>query len=127
MSDYSKFIALCPLENGNWKLDDAMPFELVYGDALSTVYVPRGFVTDGASIPLLLRVIFDRGDSRYMKAAILHDYMLVVRYIENGDFIYTTKQAALAFRDGLIAAKVVKWRVAAMWRGVRFWTGLNRP
>lgn len=117
MSGFTEFAAICPAEDGLWRLSSPMAFDLVYGDPESRIVVPRDFITDGASIPVALRIIFDRGDSRYMKAAILHDYML-----QTGEF--TPRQCADAFADALRAAKVKRWRISAMWLAVLFWTAI---
>ncbi len=38
--------------------------------------VPAGFVSDGASIPFPVNIIFPSWKGRYARAAVLHDYLL---------------------------------------------------
>lgn len=58
---------------------DKRPFRLVkpfsfYLDDGSTIEVPKGFETDGATVPILLRA-FIRPWGRHGKAAVLHDWL----------------------------------------------------
>lgn len=124
MSDFSNFMALSINADGRWILVAPMPFDLIYGDPTTRITVPSGFVTDGATIPVLARSFFDRGDSRIFKAAILHDYMLTARN-ELGARLFTPRQSADAFRSAMLAAAVSKWSVKLMWLAVLIWT--SRP
>lgn len=118
MSDFSGFIAICPTFKGTWMLTADMPFDLTYGDASTRIIIPRWFESDGPTIPALARPFFNPADGRYMKAAIIHDWML-----QQG--CYLPRQSAAAFRDALTAAKVKAWRVNIMWAAVLIWT--SRP
>ncbi len=43
------------------------------------VIVPTGFITDGASIPLIFRWLFSP-TGRYFGAAIIHDYLISIKH-----------------------------------------------
>lgn len=118
MSDYSEFFAIEPVNNGHWRLTRDMPFDLTYGDKRTRIVIPCGFETDGPTIPALARVIFNPADARYMKAAVVHDWMLSQKE-------YAPSQSAAAFRDALKAAAVPVWHVKIMWIAVLVWT--SRP
>jgi hypothetical protein len=118
MSDFSGFVAICPTLKGTWMLTADMPFDLTYGDTSTRIIIPRWFESDGPTIPALARPIFNPADARYMKAAIIHDWML-----QQG--CYLPRQSAAAFRDALTAAKVKAWQVRVMWIAVLIWT--SRP
>lgn len=81
--------------------------------------MPRGFETDLATIPGVARLLFNPSDSRYARAAVIHDYLLSLP-----DFSPLT--AAIAFRDALRAAAVAEWCVAAMTTSVAIWTCVRR-
>ena len=115
MSDFSSFLALSPVQGGFWQITADMPFDLAYRDQRTRIVVPQYFVSDGPTIPALARLFFNPADSRYMKAAILHDYMLQTKQ-------FSARQTAAAFRDALKAADVSRWRVTVMWLAVLVWT-----
>lgn len=65
---------LQPFADGeDWMLQSPMVFTAGKNNSL-TVIVPRGFVTDYASIPRALRLLFPRNGD-YGNAAIVHDYL----------------------------------------------------
>ena len=118
MSDFSAFLSIAPAQRGMWVLTADMPFDLTHGDQRTRIIIPCGFETDGPTIPSLARVIFNPADARYMKAAVVHDWMLSQR-------TYAPSQSAAAFRDALKAAAVPVWHVKIMWIAVLVWT--SRP
>jgi hypothetical protein len=65
------------------------------------IKVPKGFITDGASIPLPLQTIFSP-TGRYFGAAIIHDYVLT--------HICSWPEANKQFKEELIASDILKWR-----------------
>ena len=73
------------------------------------VTVPAGTVFD-VSIPRGLRWLFDPHDPRYLKAAALHDEMLLRGWAR------TT--AGAEFHEALKADKVAMWRRLSMWLAV---------
>ncbi len=121
MSDFSEFFAVEPAQYGKWRLTADMPFELIYGAPITRIIVPRGFQSDGPTIPALARVLFNPADARYMKAAIIHDWMLEQRD-GLGFRLYSPRQCADAFRDALRAADVAAWQIYVMWIAVLIWT-----
>ncbi len=73
------------------------------------VDVPRGFVTDGASVPRLFWIFFPPV-CRYFPAAVVHDYLL-----KQG---VSWRVANRKFREALIELKVSRWRRRAMMASV---------
>lgn len=98
-----------------------MPFDLSFRDQRTRIVIPKGFQSDGPTIPAFARLFFNPGNSGYMKAAFIHDWMLEHRD-EYGDKIFKPAQCAAAFRDALFAAEVTAWRVYVMWLAVLIWT-----
>ena len=76
-----------------------------------TIKVPKGFVTDGASVPRPLWV-FLPPIGRYFVAAVIHDYLW-----ETG--MVSMKEADLIFYDLMIKYKTYKWKAKIMYIGVR--------
>lgn len=92
--------------------------------ALTTWIVPRGFITDFASIPRLLRWVFNiNGKSR--RAAVLHDYLYVMQ-------ITTRAEADAMFLEALEACGVDWATRQSMYLGVRsggwiYWNKRSKP
>jgi len=104
---------LTPLDLRAWKPDEwVLLLALIYMAKDGTRYVaPRGFITDLASIPRLLRALFDiNGLSR--APAVLHDFLYCIHYT-------TRAEADALFLEALEAAGVgwaTRW---SMYLGVR--------
>jgi hypothetical protein len=101
---------------GEWVVLTALVYQ-----ALAGIYsVPRGFITDLASIPRVLRSIYERnGLSR--RPAVLHDYLYCAQL--------TTRAEADALFLEALAAEGVGWAMRrSMWLGVRVggWVYWNR-
>lgn len=99
-------------EPGEWVVLSDLIYQAEPGGPMLTV--PRGFITDLASIPRSLRAVFDvNGRSR--AAAVLHDYL------------YCTQPAAglsrarcdELFREALATCGVGTVERSMMWVGVR--------
>lgn len=84
------------------------------------VVIPKGFITDCASIPRgLWNLLPPFG--RYNKAAVLHDWLY-----QFGS--YTRAQADWLFREGMVELEVPAWKREIMYAGVRIgaWGAWNR-
>lgn len=107
-----------------WLLLDGFRF---YSDRVITnkriwVEVPRGFISDGASVPRLLwSWIPPLG--RYGQAAVLHDYLRVVKEfrVEGTDNIHyvTTKESDDLFLEAMEVLKVGWFKRNIMYLAVR--------
>ncbi len=100
------------LEDGRLELDH----ELVYIDAKGRRFmVPKGFVTDLASVPRLVpgivRVLF-RGPLQTAHAAILHDWLYKTKAMSR-------RKADALFYEALRATKEGRAGAWLMWAGVR--------
>jgi len=76
---------------------------------LCDIDVPKGFITDGASIPRGLWWLFPPV-GRYFKAAVVHDYLLT-----SGSYF---SYANLKFRDALEEQGVKPWVTFLMYHAV---------
>jgi len=73
--------------------------------------VPRGFLFDGASIPIGLRCFFPHGGPKFF-AACLHDWLY-------RNTIGTRKEADGIFLAAMIKNGVPLWKAQLMYSGVR--------
>lgn len=81
------------------------------------ITVPKGFVTDGASIPNLLRFRFPHGGKKFFGACV-HDWLY-----RNG--IGTHKEADKIFFKAMCDNGVPRWDAKLMYCGVFLFGGLS--
>lgn len=79
--------------------------------------VPKGFETDGATVPRLFWPIFPPV-GQYFPAAVLHDYLL----LERERLKLSRRQADDRFAKALKVLGVSPWRRRLMCGAVRLWT-----
>ncbi len=85
------------------------------GTPLKRIEVPRGFITDLASIPQAFRNVFNvNGRSR--KAAVLHDYLYCTQGLHGA---LTRELCDAVFLDALADCGVDLVQRRLMWAGVR--------
>jgi hypothetical protein len=100
-------LVLADFKPNEWVLERA----LVWHDRSKRIEVPRGFITDLASIPSAFRGVLNvNGKSR--KAAVLHDYL----YCEHA---LSRKQCDDLFYFALIAEGMSAVLARTYWLGVR--------
>lgn len=110
-----------------WRVLDG--FRYYVGDINSNLYakVPRGYLTDGASIPRVLRSIVAPW-GKHGQAAIVHDFLceyLLLQRIEttpNGEVSYpveiSRKECDRIFLESMETLEVNKYKRIAMFRAV---------
>lgn len=85
------------------------------------IYIPKGFITDGMSIPKWLQpVIGEPFEGNTLRAAIVHDYLCH----------YQSESQAFThgiFREILKLDGVSKWKRNAAWLGVVSYNRLKNP
>ena len=88
-------------------------WELVEDLKIIDHVIPKGFITDGASVPLVLIMIFSP-TGKYMKAAVVHDYLL--EQLESGE---SRKVPDNEFYKVMTHLDVPAWRKVSMFSFVR--------
>ena len=85
------------------------------------IYIPKGFITDGMSIPKWLQpVIGEPFEGNTLRAAIVHDYLCHCK-CETQAFTHGI------FREILKLDGVSAWRRKAAWLGVVSYNRLKNP
>lgn len=112
----SKFLTKCVLEatddhdeTGNWIVHKALVY--LSDVACNTIIVPRGFVTDLASVPRL-PVLYALDGGKAIKAAVLHDWLY-------DSAMYPRAMADAIFREAMEVSGVGFYRRWRFWMGVR--------
>ncbi len=81
---------------------------------LAGVTVPRGFVTDGATVPRAFWWLFPPA-GRYFLAAAVHDYLL--------EYEGNWREANRKFKDALLEQGVSRWVTYTMFSAVQVYQG----
>jgi Protein of unknown function (DUF1353) len=82
------------------------------------IVVPRGFVTDLASIPRIFWGILPPHHYSYRLAALIHDYLLY----QKSDYGYANQ----VFKEIMQLSGVKKWKVFVMYSYVEIYRKINR-
>jgi len=101
-----------------YELVEPLRFEYTVNGGGIEVTVPKGFVTDFASIPRPLWSVFPPC-GKYTKAAIVHDYL----YTRQGCSRFL---ADAVFREIMFQLKVPYWKRILIYYAVRFFGGYCR-
>ena len=124
MSQFTTPVVLEMLDHYKWRLVeqfeyhtehicDGLPVREVDGSmyVVQIINVPRGYVTDLASVPRALWTIFPP-HGRYAKAAIVHDYLY-------SNAIGSKRWADQVFFEAMGVLGVPQWRKCVMYWAVR--------
>lgn len=79
------------------------------------ITIPKGFITDLASIPRIFWAIDAPNDTESIAPAILHDYM----YSADSNFSYTRRDTDIIFYYALLANGANTFTAYRYWLGVR--------
>ncbi len=107
----------------HWKLMRDFPLHIRVGVKVQSVVVPKGFVTDFASVPWIFRLVFP-ATGKYGAATLVHDYMTMTR-----ETPFTRKEADQIFYDLMRQHGVKSWKAKLMYGAVRLYavfTGADR-
>lgn len=105
------------IDGTRWRLARDLVFASGFVGAIT---VPRGFVTDFASVPrmpLLFAVFGDRGHA----AAVVHDWLYQTHQVGSPRTTPVTRdESDHVFHEALIEEGVAPWRARAMYLAVKF-------
>lgn len=116
MSQFTTPLIVELVGNNIWKLHE--PFEYHVGSYPSNhiIQVPKGIITDFASVPKIFWGIISPID-KHGKAAVLHDYLYQINYMND------RKLCDEIFREAMVVLKVDNWKVVVMYQAVRVFGG----
>lgn len=91
---------------------------LVYYSAVvgREIIVPTGFVTDFASVPRSVPLVYDLTGGEANRPAVIHDYLYVSHEVDRAT-------ADAVFREAMAVDGQPWWRRTLMWAGVRVFGG----
>lgn len=119
MSSFTDPLVITPDQAGCYRTERPFSFDIGLKGSGLTVTVPKGFVTDLASVPRWLWWLFAPHDPQYAAAAVLHDYLR-----SWADFDPVTAHAI--FLDALLILGVARWKAVAMFAAVLIFNSARR-
>lgn len=126
MSSFTKPLTVTKISKRTWRVERA--FRYYIGEEGSDEYidVPKGFVTDFASVPRAFWAIFPP-DGKYTQAAVVHDYLYNQKGVVKKKN-YTRKQCDQIFREAMKVLGVNILTRNTIYRAVRMfgWLYFNR-
>lgn len=120
MSSFTEPLTVTKIDKRLWKVAKAFTYFIGTKNSNEYVTVPKGTITDFASVPRIFWSIFPP-DGTYTQAAVLHDYLYKVQ-------IYTRSKSDRIFLESMKVLGVSWWRRRTMWLAVRLfaWIPWNR-
>lgn len=101
-------------KRGTWSLLRRFGY---YSDLLkANIWVPKGFVTDFASVPRIPLAFLLAGNSAH-EAAVIHDWLYQTHKV--GKVEISRAMADDIFKEASLASNIAPWRASLMYWGVR--------
>ncbi|MGR3967837.1 DUF1353 domain-containing protein [Pseudomonas sp. 910_23] len=122
MSSFTTPLQLTPVEglSETFELTEPFTYHLGHESSDTFVTVPKGFITDGASIPRTIWPLLSPWGT-YGKAAVVHDYLCVHRkMVRDGEVVVITREGCdWIFLEAMQVLGVSWFTAHLMWRAVR--------
>lgn len=93
---------------------NSLEYRVGSADSTEVIIVPKGFITDFASVPRGLWNIFPPF-GEWAAAAVIHDYLYKTKGLDGR---YTRKQADKIFKEAMEVLEVPKWKRELMHKAV---------
>jgi len=111
MSSFTSELVVTPVDERRWKLVRSFTYHVGSQHSRNILTVPKGFVTDFASIPWVFWQFLPAW-GRYGKAAVLHDYIYQTH-------IRTRLEADHLFHEAMLVGGTKAWKALIMYLAVR--------
>lgn len=120
-TSFTKPLIVKHLDGLRWELVEEFFYHIGSEDGPEVIHVPKGFITDFASIPRAFWTIIGHPTGKYGKAAVIHDHLYHTQTVTRG-------RADRIFLEAMKVLKVSWWRRRMMWLAVRSfgWRPWNR-
>src|SRR3990167_4905100 len=113
MSSFTHPLTVTKIGERLWRIEREFTYYIGEENSNEFVIVPKGFITDFASVPRPFWFLFPP-DGKYTQAAVLHDYIL-------HEGIYSYPKADYIFYEAMGVLKVPPWNRWIMYRAVQIW------
>ncbi len=121
MSNFTERLESVKLKDGYRELLKSFQYHVWKEDSTFVIEVPKGFKSNGASIPRFLWSVVGHPWGEYEQAAWLHDYM----YFKQA---FDRKKCDQIFYESMGVLAVAGWKKKVMYAGVRVggWKGWGK-
>ena len=110
MSSFTDSLYVRKISARTWEVTRAFEYHVGKEGSGEVITVLEGFITDFASVPRFLWVLFPP-DGKYTQAAVLHDRLYA-------NPLYTRKKSDYIFYEAMGVLGVPKWKKWIMWKFV---------
>ena len=113
MSSFTDKLTVTKIGERTWSVERTFTYFIGEESSNEFITIPKGFVTDFASIPRVFWVILPP-DGEYTQAAVLHDYMCSTS-------MFPMKKIDKIFLEAMVVLKVPAWKRNTIYWAVRIW------
>lgn len=119
MAHFDKPLTVTKIDDRRWIVEKEFKY-FIGKDEVEHVHVPKGFITDFASVPQPFWNLIPP-DGGYTQAAVLHDFLYFIKYFER-------KKCDQVFLEAMRVLNCGWWKSQIMYSAVRTfgWIGWNR-
>ena len=111
MSSFTRPLIVTPMPDGRrWKLVKSFTYHIGSKYSRKAIIVPKGFITDFASIPWIFWSWLPSW-GKYGKSAVIHDYLWQTKKVSK-------LKANKIFYEAMLVGKTKKWKAKLMFIGV---------
>ena len=115
MSSFTDKLIVSKLNAREWEVEREFIYYIGNEDSDDYVIIPKGFITDFASVPRGLWTFFPP-DGQYTQAAVLHDFLYSTQ-------MFDRKDCDNIFLEAMAVLKVKRWKRTIMYWAVRVFGG----
>jgi len=122
-----KYPSIEPIDDSQWRTLNTI---VMWSDAANMeIIIPKGFITDGASVPRVLWRLAPPIHATHLAAAIVHDYLYRCRRLPHVEvsttFVDSRAVADAVFYEALVFLGMSRIKARVMWLGVRVGGGFG--
>ena len=115
MSSFTNKLTVTKINKREWRVERRFSYKVGGLSSHVSVKVPRGFITDFASVPRIFWIIFPP-DGQYTQAAVVHDCLYHTHQFER-------KECDRIFCEAMEVLNVPRWKRWVMYKAVRTFGG----
>ena len=112
MSSFTQPLTVTKVGNRLWEIDRSFRYYVGKEDSDFYIDIPKGFMTDFASVPRIFWIIFPP-DGKYTQAAVVHDFLYLKQHLDS------RKEADDIFLEAMKVLEVPKFKRMAIYTAVR--------
>ena len=112
MSSFTNELDVRHINGEDWMVLRKFTYHVTSKKSDEKIHIPRGYMTDFASIPRVFWPIVGHPAAEYGKAAVVHDYLYETHR-------HSRKRSDKIFYEAMVVSKVAKWKRKIIYYAVR--------